>query len=157
MGKDFSIDPGTNATGWCEWIDGKAEATGTIRTEGETFLEKFYDLKRKLTDLFSERGDGDIERIAVEKFEVYHGRVKKEAGEGAKAMSMDKAATVRGLILALADDWAREPVIEISKRQITKADTALLCQSMGIKATSKDARDAVQIGVCAGFDRRRRA
>lgn len=153
---DISIDPGTSATGVCVWRAGRVHHLETLRP-GEgciEFVEKAFSISRQFRDLCLTLSDSNqtIRYVAIEDFERYN-RSDKKAGNVNAKVGMIKCATVRGLLLGVADCFADEVKL-ISKGQISKEQTAMLCRSWGLKG-SKDAFDAVQIGVCAGMDRRR--
>ena len=161
-----SIDPGTNATGVCVWEDGKIVDGGLItirpKDSAETFLEKCLSIVRSFTAVCECIFQGEINCLALEEFET-HNRSDDEAGVLKAKMSMIKCATIRGALIGSSVSFCKE-IRLVSKRQISKADTKLLAKSYGLVvnekgehkkgACSKDALDAFQIGICAGFDKR---
>jgi len=144
MRTDISIDPGTTHTGVCIWNDGRPVVTITLSPPKQCieYLDKLLWLKQKLEKVFEE--NGPITRIAVEKFQPFTQRPNM--------LAMMKCSATRGMILGIADNWC-ETVMEASKRTIKKGETAILAKDRGVTG-SKDAMDAYQIGICAGFDRK---
>lgn len=153
---DIAVDPGLNATGVSVFQSGKLVEGYPITLRPPktcvTFEEKFLWIKRRFAELCSTYvvGTQNISRIAIEEFEAYNSKVDKRAFNKA---SMIKCAAIQGMLLAIADDFAEKAFL-ISKRKISKADTAQLAKYHNVKG-SKDALDSYQIGLCAGFDRSR--
>ena len=154
---DISIDPGTSATGVCVWINGKpiSSKIPTLRPPKDlTFEDKLLWLRRRLVEMFDAviGVDHQIGRIAVEQFTDQQGASDKST-VFAKKVSMMKCSAIRGMILGLADDWAKE-ILHPNKRQIKKHETGWLAEHYGVTG-SKDALDAFHLGIIAGFDKRR--
>lgn len=158
MGYKISFDPGINATGYCVWWNGKVKDVGTIRTQGQEDVDKLSFLGSCLVDLFERLFP--IDAVAVEKFQGgFHPKKKSDGSNDEnygvyRALDvMKKCAAAQGVIIGVARTRTQD-VRMTSKRTIKKTDTALLIKAYGItQRTSKDARDAFQIGICAGFDR----
>ena len=151
MTVDISIDPGSNHTGWCIWEDGKPRV-GTLHVPAKIteFTDKLEWLKSHLEAMFLDLYEtGGINRVAIEEFVGKHRAHEK----GQDMTAMLKCATARGVIFCLAHSYAQS-VFFVSKGTITKEATAVRCRGMGIGKCSADARDALEIGVAAGFDRR---
>lgn len=141
MDRKVSIDPGLNATGWCVWLDGSPVRIGTIRPKSDTFIGKVNEICSFLDSTYGETG---VSAIAVEKFQGHTHRPNM--------LAMMKCSAVRGAIIARALRWTSN-VVEANKQTIKKTETALLARSYFLKG-SKDAMDALQIGICAGFDKK---
>jgi hypothetical protein len=154
MGYKISIDPGRN-TGFCVWKDGKPVGPKiiTLRPQGKDLGEMVASLIDLLDEEFLAVATEDtIECVAVEDFPVYHSVDKDPARLWGTKKAMKVCATFQGAIMATARLYAMD-VILISKGKIKKIETALLAKSWGLKG-SKDALDAFQIGICAGFDKK---
>lgn len=154
---DISIDPGTNATGVCVWINGKpiSSKVPSLRPPKDLeFEDKVLWLRRRLVAMFSEicGVNHQIGRIAVEQFTDQQGASDKST-VFAKKVSMMKCSTVRGMLIGLADDWCKE-ILHPNKRQIQKHQTGWLAEHYGVTG-SKDALDAFHLGIIAGFDKKR--
>lgn len=153
---DISVDPGLNATGVTVFQKGQIVKGYPITLRPPktcvTFEDKFLWLKRRFAELCATyvTDSQAIGRIAIEEFEAYNAKVDKRAFNKA---AMIKCASIQGMLLAVADDFAEKAFL-ISKRKVSKADTAQLAKFLGVKG-SKDALDSLQIGFCAGFDRKR--
>lgn len=159
MGYNISIDPGINATGWCVWLDGKVDELLTIRTKGDTDIDKLNDLASCLIDLFEACYPIPIDSVVVEKFQGgFHpkrkcdGQKDENYGVYSALQGMKKCSAAQGVIIGVARGYVRF-VDSVSKKKTKKEDTALLARAYGLKG-SKDALDAFQIGICAGFDKR---
>lgn len=159
MGYKISIDPGINATGYCAWIDGKVDALETIRTRGDSDIEKLNHLAKELDTRFYRLALVPIDAVAVEQFQG--GFHPKKKGDGQKdenygvysaLQGMKKCAAAQGVVIGVANRYCQNVLMK-SKRTTKKTDTKLLAQSYGLKG-SKDALDAFQIGICAGFDKK---
>lgn len=153
--RNISIDPGTNHTGYCVWEWGKPIECSVFNAPRRLlFVEKLLWHKAQLSSLFVRivGTNNIIDRIAVEQFEVRNNRMEHATSRQLEKVSMMKCGAVQGMCFSLADDWAKAELV--SKRTITKAQSALLARRYGIFTESKDAIDAFQIGICAGFDKR---
>lgn len=159
---NVSFDPGINHTGYCVWKHGKPVELGTLNPPGQLpFIERFFWLQGQVTDLLSRLSDqgGGIDRVAVEDFRGYSAKIweSNAALHNMKAMvekskrDMIKCAKVAGMLLSQGQCFARV-AFEQSKGSIKKEETALLAKAWKLKG-SKDALDAMQIGVCSGFDK----
>lgn len=159
MAYDISIDPGTNHCGFCVWFDGKPFQTGTFHSPvGLTYEEKALWLKGRFVKLFQELdavGTGrPIRQVAVERFPTFHSK-EKEMSATTNKHSMMMCAGIQMLLFSLADEWSRVTPVRVSKGKTSKAEAMLMARSLGVITKSKDLADAVQIGVAAGFDKRK--
>lgn len=158
MGYKISIDPGINATGWCVWLDGKVDELETIRTKGDDDIHKLTWLARDLTRRFASFALVPLEAVAIEKFQGgFHPKKKSDGqkdenyGVHSALQVMKKCAAAQGVIIGIAAAHCNF-VDLVSKKRIKKEETAMLAKAHGLKG-SKDALDAFQIGICAGFDK----
>jgi Holliday junction resolvasome RuvABC endonuclease subunit len=149
MKNNISIDPGTNHTGYCIWRNGRVVDIGTINVPAKLseFVHKIFHTTTALKKIFSNcQMQGGINKVAVEEFEWH---------SNGHDRSMMKCNAVRGGILVCAALYTNN-VLSVSKKQIKKTETRLLAESMRVieknQRISKDALDAFQIGICAGFD-----
>ena len=150
-----SIDPGTNSTGICVWEDGLPIQCFAIHPvkEATTFVGKVISLGGELGMNLRYYGNlGAITDVAIEDFSHYHSKDDTIGARSAKT-SMIKCATVRGALIYECAGWSISVKL-ISKGNISKDQTKQLARSYGITTKNKDALDAFQIGVCAGFDKR---
>lgn len=154
MGYNISIDPGAN-TGLCPWLNQRPvnSKLDTIRPKGGTIADQILDLVDQLDDYFMGYATQDtIDCVAVEDFPIYHSVDKDPKRLWATKKAMKVCAAYQGAIIAVAKNYATRVIVQ-SKGRIKKSETALLAKAYGLKG-SKDALDAFQIGVCAGFDRK---
>ena len=154
MGFNISIDPGRN-TGFCVWTDGEplGPRIKTLRPTGNDLAEMVASLCDLLDNEFIAIATQDtIDCVAVESFPVYHSVDKDPARLWGTKKAMKVCSTFQGAILAVAKNYAMRVEVQ-SKGRIKKTQTALLARACGLKG-SKDALDAFQIGICAGFDKR---
>lgn len=151
MAVNISIDPGRN-TGICVWQNGKPldERIKTLRADGESEQELLASLQRQVDEFLCQYAEDGIDIVAIEKFPVFHSRDKHQAHSQKVAMMM--CAQYKGVLFAVANCYAKD-VITVSKGRIQKSETKQLADAYGLKG-SKDALDAFQIGICAGFDKR---
>lgn len=148
---ELSFDPGLTATGWCLWKNGEVEDIGTIRPKGDTMIEKirylgyhaeihFLPIKQSIT------------RVAVEQFQGFYGDQAKSTMK-----SMMIVSCVQGMLLGLMYAPYRE-IMLVSKGRVSKESTRIRAEYRGLfgryKKISKDALDAFEIGIAAGFDKR---
>jgi hypothetical protein len=154
---DVSVDPGTNATGVCPWINGKLVSSKlvTLRppkamTDNDEKIAWMVDNFRHFLRGITALGQHKIGRVAIENFETFHTRDQRTGAAAAKEAMM-KCSTMRGALFAVALEFTGD-VKSYSKHQTSKLETGYLARSRGVTG-SKDALDAFQIGVCAGFDR----
>jgi hypothetical protein len=159
MGYKISIDPGINATGWCVWLNGKVDELLTIRTKGDRDIEKLNYLASTLIDLFEACCPIPIDAVVVEEFQGgFHPKRKSDGqkdenyGVYSALQGMKKCSSAQGVIIGVARGYV-SIVDSISKKLTKKEETALLAKAYGLKG-SKDALDAFQIGICAGFDKK---
>jgi hypothetical protein len=157
---NVSFDPGVT-TGYCVWLDGKiAELPGRknpghLAGKGDTFLDRFMSVRSQVSTLLASlHEEGVVGQVAIEEFMGFSQKIGDKDGHGPSfgKITMIKCATVRGGILSVSLSYTRK-VCLINKRQVRKIQTAQLAQAYGITTKDKDALDAFQIGVCAGFDR----
>ena len=166
MGYKIALDPGTDKTGYCIFLNGVPMRLGCIRPPKTTtwFTDKLLNIKATLEQIFTELHEDDngpIAEIAVEEFEPgFHARGK---GAGVKAAfgSMMKCSCVQGFIFDICLNWSKS-VRFASKGKVSQADTELRARAAGligkpgIKKPSVDALAAWEIGIAAGFDRKDR-
>jgi hypothetical protein len=159
---DISIDPGVN-TGYCVWCAGKIaeipdrKNPGCLSGKGDSFMERIMSVRAQVSELFAYLNmEGVIGRVAVEEFMGYSSKLGDKGGQAAAfgKISMIKCATMRGVIISVALAYTHHVTLS-NKRQIKKTETAQLARAYGVATKNKDALDAVQIGVCSGFDRNR--
>lgn|GEM_PF-4583978 len=152
-----SIDPGTNATGYCVWKDGRPSEIGTVRPSGKarTPLEKLLSLRERVWELFNAittPPSPAIHTIAVEAWQkgVHRGQFSVD--------TMRICGQTKGMIIAVATEFSGR-IVEASKGTLGKGETELRARAAGLikpgrRKPSKDALDAYEIGICAGFDRK---
>jgi Holliday junction resolvasome RuvABC endonuclease subunit len=149
----ISFDPGTFHTGYCVWIDGKPTECDVIEPpySAKTYLDRAFSVFGQATALV-ERVNPD--EVAVEDFSHFHVKDDKVGFRSAKTSMMKCAGIQMGLtwIARLRCDR----VVLVSKGNTTKKASRLLAKAYGIEHKKDDPIDALQIGVCAGFDRRQR-
>ena len=156
MSFGLSIDPGTNATGLCVWVDGWPVRLVTIRTVTKND-RLCYETKRQLLhenlvvqiDKLIEEF-GPLQRVAIEDF------IPRTVG--AKVNNIQKLYKTVGTIEALL--WERYKVQpkRICKGRAPKEEArwlAVYYKLMGPGSTL-DSRDALHVGCLAGFAREQR-
>lgn len=156
---DVSVDPGSDATGVCPWVNGKlvSQELVTLRSpKGMTDHDEkvLYMAKRFRTFLKGLTCDGlhKINRVSIESFGDQYAEHDRRAPIATKS-AMIKCGAIRGALMVVASEFT-DNVQSHSKGTISKQQTAWIAQSKGIRG-SKDALDAFQVGICAGFDRSR--
>ena len=150
---ELSFDPGLTATGWCLWKNGEVEDIGTIRPKGDTMIHKLGYLGNQVEVLFSHK-KFSITRVAVEQFQGFYGDQAKSTMK-----SMMIVSCVQGMLLGLMYAPYRE-IMLVSKGRVSKDATRVRAEYRGLferyKKISKDALDAFEIGIAAGFDKHQR-
>jgi Holliday junction resolvasome RuvABC endonuclease subunit len=146
----IAIDPGLTATGWAVFADGQVEQTGTIWPKGDFKVDRLKDLSIKLRGLFLTLYNTHCAKpdsITVEAWETH--------SPTNRFQTMVTCAEARGIIMAISYEFS-ECVKYLSKGKASKAEAAMIVGSLGEKANgSEHARDAVHLGVLAGYCDRR--
>ncbi len=146
MPYQVAIDPGLTATGWAVFCDGKVEQTGTIWPKGEFKIDRLKDLSLKLRGLYqtlASSHSGFAESISVEAWETH--------SPTNRFQTMVTCAEARGIIMAVSYEYT-DNVKYVSKGKASKTEAAMLVSRMGESANgSEHARDAVHLGVLAGY------
>jgi Holliday junction resolvasome RuvABC endonuclease subunit len=150
----IAFDPGTNHTGYCVFINGKPARWDVIEPPANI---KDYDLKARY--IFSAVEyliqEEQPEEVAIEDFAKFHSK-ELIIGPNMSKRSMMKCAGIQMGIYAVANTWGVPIIRLVSKGTIKKKDSKRLAKCYGVEHEKDDPIDAFQIGVCAGFDRRRR-
>jgi Holliday junction resolvasome RuvABC endonuclease subunit len=145
----ISFDPGMTATGWCIWHNGKVLDMGTIRPKGGNHISKINDLCLKVNKLIRDE-TMCFDTAAIEKFEPFYGKSGKSTMK-----SMMLCSCIQGILVGTCISNGLTTTI-VSKGRITKEKTRVRAKCFGIldkfKKPSKDALDAWEIGLAAGFD-----
>lgn len=140
----ISIDPGFS-TGLAVWSDGRCVELSTIKVpaRGEDW-QRYKVYMDRLGAFFLRWAEDGILAVAVENFGTFRATGK-----------LMKCATVRGICIGMAYAWTKE-VIDISKGTSSKieADLHTMAAGFSINETTEHERDALHLGICAGFDRR---
>lgn len=144
-----AIDPGLTATGFAVFSNGKVDKVGTIRPKGSFRSDKLLDLARQLRTFYSEiRSQFQIQpdQIVIEQWEC-HSPVNR-------FQTMVACAEARGVIFALSAEYC-DSIRYLSKGKAPKAEANQIASSLGVTG-SEHARDALHLGLLAGFYKERR-
>ena len=140
-----AIDPGMRGTGYCVFLDGKPHEVGTINPKGTTQSERLCNLsdalRRCYNRLKDEHGDFPVE-VAIEEWHQHFERFK--------FASMVKCAEARGVIMAVSFEYA-DTVRYISKGKAKKNQADMLAKQFGFREGSEHAKDALHLGILAGY------
>lgn len=165
-----SIDPGTGATGVCVWSSkGIVIQLFTLRPhkDANSPLLRSLSLGLQLKNYLAMYAEtyGVVASVALEAWE-FHSDHDDEAGHMRPKKAMIACGTTLGALAMTASGYTSD-IRHVTKGQISKEQSKLLAKSLGVieinakgepmrsgHRVSKDAIDAFQIGVCAGFDRK---
>lgn len=145
----ISFDPGITATGWCIWHNGKVLDMGTIRPRGDNHVSKINDLCLKVNKLIRDE-TMCFDTAAIERFQGFYGDQAKSTMK-----SMMLCSCVQGVLIGICMSSGLT-TITVSKGKTSKKNTMVRAKAVGLfdkfKRISKDALDAYEIGIAAGFD-----
>ena len=134
----LSIDPGLWATGIAVWPpEGGLPLPVTIRPKGDSWFARLADLASKAAPFLDHAS-----AVAIEDFVSVYPKQRAD--------SLKKLFTATGVLIGLA--LARNiPVRTVCKGTETKAKTNAVVALFGKPRASQDARDAIYLGLLAGF------
>lgn len=146
MRYQVAIDPGLTATGWAVFSDGKFRNSGTIWPKGPFRLSKMRNLAdgvRKLFEYLEAQNLNRPEEVSIEQWESH--------SPSNRFQSMVACAEARGIIFTVSSEYT-DTVKYITKGKSPKSQADFLARSLGVSG-SEHARDAVHLGVLAGYHR----
>lgn len=148
----ISIDPGVH-TGLCVWQGSIPFKLFLVSVpKGKPYkgiAMRAWDLCDRLSFLYEDLASrARIECIAIESITGFSAKIDRKGIFNKHLMVTH--ATFRGAIMAHAFNWG-DIVVDVGKGSITKADAETMARSFAL-AGSEHSIDALQVGVCAGFD-----